>query len=145
MKSMVESPPTCLLCKQTCERAPSCYACAARSAGFVLSQDPREVAAFWRITAALATERCKTETLQSLKRETTSVQASTLAGLAVGMLAIGDSDAAVACAAMALHLGPEAHGPWCCSAAEVLFSPKLFRPAAEAALRSILNSTGEAE
>lgn len=128
----------CLICGSPCERAPSCYPCAARCAGFVLSRDWNDLVRFWRVTNAVEFERARTARNRSLQKEPLGVQASVLAGLAVGMLAIGDRDAAVAIAATALTKGPEAHGPFCCSAAAVLFSPKVFEAGAEVALRARL-------
>lgn len=100
----------------------------------MLSHDWSELAVFWRIDSGFDIERRKVGSLESLKEETPSARASILAGLAVGMLAMGELNAALVSAARALNLGPEAHGPYCCSAAEVLFSPKLLIAAAEVTL-----------
>lgn len=127
------------MCGGACPRKPSCYPCAAKVAEVLLVDDVAKLGQFWVFTERFDVERART--LGKRWHEPRDVLGSLLAGLAIGMLAIGDRDAALCYAGLALRTGPTAHDAYCCSAAEVLFSPRVFRAGSELALIARLSET----
>lgn len=109
------------------------------SAEVLLAEDVPELRRLWVISEQFELER--TRLLGKTWDEPPDALASLLAGLAIGMLSIGECDFALCYAGLALRTGPTAHDTYCCSAAEVMFSPKVFRAGSEFAL---IEEIGEA-